>query len=172
MVMAVSLVSSGRRAVVSSVSTTCSRRRAVVSSVSRGQCECVVMASNILISSSCRAGREKVRPAALFQHESAKKFALRAQNTPNSVFLCLRGEFFRGSAVVGAVLGELFRANRHCARSCRRCGALQAGSGGGFALHEAVVQRVAGVSDPRVVQFPRCSVPHPVLCAHRVSLVC
>ena len=43
---------------------------------------------------------------------------------------------------------------------------------GGFALHEAVVQRVAGVSDPRVVQFPRCSVPHPVLCAHRVSLVC
>ena len=63
MVMAVSLVSSGRRAVVSSVSTTCSRRRALVPAVSRGQCECVVMASNVLISSSCRAGREKVRPA-------------------------------------------------------------------------------------------------------------
>ena len=52
------------------------------------------------------------------------------------------------------MLGELFRANWHCARSCRRCGALQAGSGGGFALHEAVARRVAGVSDPRVVQFP------------------
>lgn len=49
MVMAVSLVSSGRRA--------------LVSAVSRGQCECVVMALNVLISRSCRAGREKVRPA-------------------------------------------------------------------------------------------------------------
>ena len=71
--------------------------------------ECVVMASNVLISSSCRAGREKVRPAALFQRESAKKFALRAQNTPNSAFLRLLGEFFRGNAAGGAALGELFR---------------------------------------------------------------
>ena len=31
--------------------------------VSRGQCECVVMASNGLISRSCRAGCEKGRPA-------------------------------------------------------------------------------------------------------------
>ena len=67
------------------------------------------MASNVLISSSCRAGREKVRPAALFQRESAKKFALRAQNTPNSAFLRLLGEFFRGNAAGGAALGELFR---------------------------------------------------------------
>jgi len=80
MVMAVSLFSSGRRAVVSSVSTTCSRRRALVPAVSCGQCECVVMALNVLISSSCRAGRETVRPVALFQHESAKRFALRAKN--------------------------------------------------------------------------------------------
>ena len=49
MVMAVSLVSS--------------RRHALVPAVSRGQCECVVMASNGLISRSCRAGCEKVRPA-------------------------------------------------------------------------------------------------------------
>ena len=27
-------------------------------------------------------------------------------------------------------------------------------AGGGFALHEACGRRVAGVSDPRVVQFP------------------
>ena len=74
------------------------------------------MASNVLISSSCRAGREKVRPAALFQHESAKKFALRAQNTPHSAFLRLLGEFFRGSAVVGAVLGEIFRTDWRCAQ--------------------------------------------------------
>ncbi len=60
-------------------------------------------------------GCEKVRPAALCHRESAKKFAQRAQNTPNSAFLCLLGEFFRGRAAGGAVLGEFFRANRHCA---------------------------------------------------------
>ena len=60
-------------------------------------------------------GCEKVRPAALCHRESAKKFAQRAQNTPNLVFLCLLGEFFRGRAAGGAVLGEYFRANRCCA---------------------------------------------------------
>ena len=50
--------------------------------------------------------------------------------------------------------GELFRANRCCARPCRRRGALRAGCDGGFALHDALLRRVAGVSDPRVVQFP------------------
>ena len=45
---------------------------------------------------------------------SAKKFAQRAQNGPNSAFLRLLGEFFRGNAGGGAVLGELFRANRCC----------------------------------------------------------
>ena len=56
-------------------------------------------------------GREKVRPAALCHRESAKKFALCAQNTQNSAFLCVLGEFFRGKAAGGAVPGELFRAN-------------------------------------------------------------
>ena len=46
----------------------------------------------------------------------AKKFALHAQNTPKSAFLRLLGEFFRGSASGGAVLGEFFRANRPCAQ--------------------------------------------------------
>ena len=61
---------------------------------------------------------------------SAKKFAQRAQNGPNSAFLCLLGEFFRGNAGGGAALGEFFRANRCCARSCRRRGALQAAAMG------------------------------------------
>ena len=39
----------------------------------------------------------------------AKKFALRAQNTPKSAFLRLLGEFFRGNDAEGAVLGEFFR---------------------------------------------------------------
>ena len=63
---------------------------------------------------------------------SAKKFALHAQNTPQSAFLRL--------------LGEFFRANRPCARSCRRRGALQAGCGGGFAALEAGWLCVVGVS--------------------------
>ena len=64
---------------------------------------------------------------------SAREFALRAQNGPNSAFLCLLGEFFRGNAGGGAVLGEFFRGNWCCARFCTRCGALQAGCDGGFA---------------------------------------
>ena len=39
---------------------------------------------------------------------SAKKFALHAQNTPNSAILRLLGELFRGNAAGGAVLGEFF----------------------------------------------------------------
>ena len=40
---------------------------------------------------------------------SAKKFAQRAQNGPNSAFLRLLGEVFRGNAGGGVVLGEVFR---------------------------------------------------------------
>ena len=53
--------------------------------------------------------REKVLPASLVDHESAKKFALCAQIGPNSAFLCMLGELFRGRAAGGAVPGELFR---------------------------------------------------------------
>ena len=58
--------------------------------------------------------REKVRPAWPDVGASAKKFALHAQNTPKSAFLRLLGEFFRGRAAGGAVLGEFFRANWPC----------------------------------------------------------
>ena len=37
----------------------------------------------------------------------------------------------------------------------RYSGALHTASGGGFARHEVVAQRVAGVLDPHVVQFPQ-----------------
>ena len=57
-----------------------------------------------------RLAREKARPAALCHRESAKKFALRAHNGPKSAFSGVLGEFFRGNAAGGAVLGELFRA--------------------------------------------------------------
>ena len=64
------------------------------------------------------------------------------------------GELFRARVVGIPMLGEFFRANRHYAQVLSATRALHAGSGGGFALHEAVAQRVAGVSDPHVVQFP------------------
>ena len=99
---------------------------------------------------------------------SAKKFAQRAENTPILVFLGLLGEFFRGSAAGGAalgdfscglnrggaVLGEFFRAYRHCGQVIQVTWRLHAGNVGGFALHEALWGRVAGVSDPHVVQIP------------------
>ena len=44
-------------------------------------------------------------------------------------------------------------------RSWMQRGALQAGCGGGFALHEALLRRVAGVSEPHVVQFSRGVMP-------------
>ena len=76
--------------------------------------------------------REKVLPASLLDRESAKKFAPRAQNGPNSAFLCMLGELFRGRAAGGAVLGELFRANRYCGRALRATGVLQTGGRRGF----------------------------------------
>ena len=112
--------------------------------------------------------REKVLPASLLDRESAKKFALRAQIGPNSAFLRLLGEFFRGRAGGGAVLGEFcrgraaggavpgefFRAKRPCAGLGGDAAHFRLVAMGGFALHEALLRRVAGVSNPRVVQFP------------------
>ena len=59
---------------------------------------------------------EKVRPAWPDVCVSAKKVALRVHNGSKLAFLRLLGEFFRGSASGGAVLGEFFRANRPCAQ--------------------------------------------------------
>ena len=56
-----------------------------------------------------RPVREICLPARLDVGASAKKFAQRAENTPNPAFLCLLGEFFRGRAAGGTLPGELFR---------------------------------------------------------------
>ena len=63
-------------------------------------------------------------------------------------------ELFRGSATGGAVLGELFRAKRPCAGLGGDAAHFRLVAMGGFALQEAFWRRVAGVSNPRVVQFP------------------
>ena len=92
-----------------------------------------------------RLVREKFALRGLMVGVSAKKFALHAQNTQNSAFLRLLGEFFSCQPVLRL--------------SWMQRGALQAGCGGGFALHEALLRRVVGVSEPHVVQFPRGVMP-------------
>ena len=53
------------------------------------------------------------------------------------------------------MLGELFRAKRPCTGLGGDAAHFGLAAMGGFALHDALLRRVAGVSNPRVVQFPR-----------------
>ena len=69
-------------------------------------------ATGFKASTSLRPVRKIFRPVVLSSSCRREKFAQRAHNTPISAFLGVLGEFFRGSAAVGAVLGELFRARR------------------------------------------------------------
>ena len=128
--------------------------RAVVMAVS---CWPTSVPAEVSLVSTSPSGRvlctKKFTLLGLMVGASAKKFALQAQNGRKTLFSGALGEFFRGRVGGGAVLGEFCRTNRYCARSCRQR-ALPACNGGGFALHEAVAQRVASVSDPHVVQFP------------------
>ena len=77
---------------------------------------------------------------------------------PKRQGVVLVGRVVLCSGVVLVPVGGLWRrpgaAHGHCGRALRAPGVLHAGGGGGFALHEAFGRRVAGVSDPRVVQFP------------------
>ena len=66
--------------------------------------------------SCCASCAKKFALLGLIVGVSAKKFALQAQNTPQSAFLGVLGEFFRGNAAEGAVLGDFFRADRTCAQ--------------------------------------------------------
>ena len=95
-----------------------------------------------------RLVREKVRPAPSDVGVSAKKFALRAHNGSNLAFSGMLGEFFRGNAAGGAVLGEFFPR-----QSALRPGLVgdvthEARCDGGFAALGTGCRRVAGVSHP------------------------
>ena len=112
--------------------------------------------------------RDKVRPARLAVVKNETKFALHAQNmrksgisselgefcTEYDVSQFLLGEFFHGTVAGRALLGQIFRACWRSSQVHGPCGALHVGTGGGLPPREAVMHRVAGVSDPRVVQFP------------------
>ena len=74
-----------------------------------------------------RLVREKLRPARPDVRASAKKFALRTHNGPKLAFSGVLGEFFRGRAAGGAVLGEFFSRQPPLCRSWMQRRALQAG---------------------------------------------
>ena len=73
------------------------------------------------VATSQQPVREKVRPARPGVDASAKKFAQRAQNTPNMALLCQQGEFCFAQGQICLVLGEECLANGCCnqARSPR-----------------------------------------------------
>ena len=146
--------------------------RAVVMAVS---CWPTSVPAEVSLVSTSPSGRvlctKKFTLLGLMVGASAKKFALQAQNGRKTLFSGALGEFFRGRVGGGAVLGEFCRTNRYCARSCRQR-ALPACNGGFCTTRSrrtACRQRVG--PSCRAIP-PRCSVPHAVLCAHRVSLVC
>ena len=77
---------------------------------------------------------------------SATKFALRTKNGTKSVFRGVLGEFFAEMPVEGLCWAKFFAPTGAVPRTCRRCGALQAGCGGGFAALEAGCRGISGVS--------------------------
>ena len=52
--------------------------------------------------------RYKVRPVRLVGGENGRKFAMRAQNTPNWAFLGEQGEFYTAHSVRRGVQGEFY----------------------------------------------------------------
>ena len=120
-------------AVATSVSTVAVQGRAVVMAVSYWPVSAVAVVLVVSMSPWCRASR-------------AKKFALRAQNTPNSAFLRSLGEFFTEMPVEGRCWASFFAPTGVVPRTCRRCGALQACCAGGFAALEAGWRSISGVS--------------------------
>ena len=126
--------------------------------------------------------RYKILPAQLLGGDNGIKLSLHVEKAPNRAISGEQGEFSTGSGAVRLVLGEFCTAHavgrgvlgEFCTGSgpplgpvagLSRSWALGRGlpdpqvrsttvAGGGFALHEALLRRVAGVSHPLVVQFP------------------
>ena len=126
--------------------------------------------------------RYKILPAQLLGGDNGTKLSLHVEKAPNRAISGEQGEFCTGSRAVRLVLGEFCTAHavgrgvlgEFCTGSgpplgpvagLSRSWALGRGlpdpqvrsttvAGGGFALHEALLRRVAGVSHPLVVQFP------------------
>ena len=98
----------------------------------------------------------------------AKKFALRAHNTPNSAFLCLLGEYFAEVPLWGPCWASFFAPTD-----------IVPALVGDTAPYKSEVVGVLHYMKPSYsvspacrtlmsCNSPRCSVPHPVLCVHGV----
>ena len=129
---------------------------ALVMVVSRWSASVVAEVSLVSTSSrhSCLCAK-KFALHGLMVGASAKKFALRAKNGQKLAVYGVPGEFCRVCRHAVSFSGTFGALVTGCARSYPLRNGLQAGVGGGFALHEALWLRVAGVSEPHVVQFPR-----------------
>ena len=119
-----------------------------------------------------RLHARKSCPASLLDRESAKKFAPRAHNTPNSAFLCLLGEYFAEVPLWGPCWASFFAPTD-----------IVPALVGDTAPYKSEVVGVLHYMKPSYsvspacrtlmsCNSPRCSVPHPVLCVHGVCLVC
>ena len=122
----------------------------------------------VLLASPNSAVRYKILPAQLLGGENGIKLSLHVEKAPNRAISGEQGEFCTGSGAARLVQGEfctgsgpplgpvagLFPLMGTGAGPSGPAGALHDGSGGGFALHEALNRCVAGVSHPLVVQFP------------------
>ena len=127
--------------------------------------------------------REKVRPARREGGVSETKFALLGllssktrQNSPCTRKICEKAafraswaSFFTELLLEGPCRASFFALTGALLR-CEVLAALSTPAVVG-APHEAVLQPVAGVLDPRVVHFPRCTVSHSIVWA-RGSFVC
>ena len=134
--------------------------------------------------SACgRQKRDKIRPARLAVVKNETKFALHTLNKRKSSISSELGEFcteMRPLALCWASFFTELLLEGPCRASffaltgaLLRCEVLAALSTPAVvgAPHEAVLQPVAGVLDPRVVHFPRCTVSHSIVWA-RGAFVC
>ena len=122
----------------------------------------------VLLASPNSAVRYKILPAQLLGGDNGTKLSLHVEKAPNRAISGELGEFCTAHAVGRGVLGEFCTGSGPPlgpVAGLSRSWALGRGlpdpqvrsttvAGGGFALHEALLRRVAGVSHPLVVQFP------------------
>lgn len=129
--------------------------------------------------------RDKIRPARLAVVKNETKFALHAQNmrksglsselgefcTAYEVYRFLLGEFFHGTVAGRAVLGQIFRADWHCAQVLEATRRPPCRHWRGIAPPRSRYAPCRWRVGPSCCAIPRCAVPHPFVCA-RGSLVC
>ena len=122
--------------------------------VSCGQHECAVVVAIVSTSRTCHAGREKVRPARPNGGCEREKVRPASPKWAKNAVFRRAGRVFSRKCRWRSRAGRVFSRQPVLRPVLSAVCALHACSGGGFALHEAVAQRVAGVSDPHVVQIP------------------